>query len=584
MSYALVARPCRAPAQRYVLRSGYRSQRGGSPSYSAGFYTLAADSYDPGLLPPERRPAAKRIVFLVDRAAHLPAVALALQSAGDARIVATAPLGDDAVAATERIDLGEGVAAQVRVSEVVPDADFPGVHADVELPAGITPEQALQAAAAELHKDGWGTPRHGVPAPLPGPVFRLDPTYPGMTEPDLPHRQLAVIRAWNVIHYFYPYLPLIGDWDAVLPELLAKMETAATGRDYALTIAEMMTHVPDGHTTLYGHPELAKYFGPAGLPFAVRWIEGMAVVVNAGSDEAKQAGIAPGDAIVAVDGEAVPDRLKRLSRYVSASSPEILNAKLCSQYLLRGPAGPAVLGIQGADGKTREVHLTRDPKFRYFEAEETGETVRVLPGNWGYADLRRLTVQEVDGLFEKVKDTRGLILDMRGYPQGTAWSIAPRINTRGAKIGAQFRRAQVMAFSAEEGESGFYFNQSLPPLPAGKPLYTRPVVMLIDDRAISQSEHSGLFYEAANGIKFIGAPTAGANGDVTQLSLPGGLYVVFTGHDVRHADGRQLQRIGLQPDIPAAPTRAGLRAGKDEVLERAVRYLEERSPEELTAH
>jgi hypothetical protein len=27
----------------------------------------------------------------------------------------------------------------------------------------------------------------------------------------------------------------------------------------------------------------------------------------------------------------------------------------------------------------------------------------------------------------------------------------------------------------------------------------------------------------------------------------------FTGHDVRHADGRQLQRFGIQPHIKAEP-------------------------------
>ncbi len=97
--------------------------------------------------------------------------------------------------------------------------------------------------------------------------------------------------------------------------------------------------------------------------------------------------------------------------------------------------------------------------------------------------------------------------------------------------------------------------------------------MLIDERAISQSEHSGLFFEAAADTVFIGTPSAGANGDVTTLTLPGGLQMSFTGHDVRHADGRQLQRLGLQPQVRIAPTLAGIRAGKDEVLDRAVEYL-----------
>jgi hypothetical protein len=105
---------------------------------------------------------------------------------------------------------------------------------------------------------------------------------------------------------------------------------------------------------------------------------------------------------------------------------------------------------------------------------EKGDVVRLLPGNFGYVDLTRLAPTEVDSMFEKAKDTRGLIFDMRGYSQGTAWSIAARINTRHAKTGAQFRRSQVGAFSAEEGQSGFYFSQPLPVLPAGKnPVHRR---------------------------------------------------------------------------------------------------------------
>ena len=109
----------------------------------------------------------------------------------------------------------------------------------------------------------------------------------------------------------------------------------------------------------------------------------------------------------------------------------------------------------------------------------------------------------------------------------------------------------------------------------GGPAFQGKVVVLIDERAISQAEHTGLFLEATCGPTFVGSPTAGANGDVTLCALPGGVSVLFSGHDVRHADGRQLQRVGLVPTIEVRPTIQGLRAGKDEVLERALRFIKE---------
>jgi len=59
------------------------------------------------------------------------------------------------------------------------------------------------------------------------------------------------------------------------------------------------------------------------------------------------------------------------------------------------------------------------------------------------------------------------------------------------------------------------------------------------------------------------------------MVLPGNLIVSFTGHNIRHADGRQLQRIGIQPTIRVAPTIRGVAAGRDEILEAAVKYLQD---------
>ncbi len=64
----------------------------------------------------------------------------------------------------------------------------------------------------------------------------------------------------------------------------------------------------------------------------------------------------------------------------------------------------------------------------------------------------------------------------------------------------------------------------------------------------------------------------GANGDVTTMVLPGNLSVTFSGHDVRHADGRQLQRVGIQPTIRVERTIRGLVDGRDEILDAAVKF------------
>ena len=109
----------------------------------------------------------------------------------------------------------------------------------------------------------------------------------------------------------------------------------------------------------------------------------------------------------------------------------------------------------------------------------------------------------------------------------------------------------------------------------GKEIYRGKVVMLINEYAQSWAEQVALGFEAARpDITFIGTPTAGAMGNVTTMVLPGNITVSFTYHNVRHADGRQLQRVGIQPTIKAASTIKGIVEGKDEVLEAAVKFLQ----------
>ncbi len=592
---SLVGRIVAVPAERRIVHSGYQPQRGStSGGYASYFATAYARTYTPAAAS-QAPEISRRVAFVIDENAGLPPLALALQASGDGFVVSQGKLAETWIVDQTTVDLGEGLYAKVRTSELVPQPGWPGLHADVELPAGgatggAPDTDAGLAAALALVEHGRPSPVRDVP-PLPGPVFRLDRTYPEMLAPELPYRLLAVARFWNVIHYFYPYLQLIDDWDAALPELLAAMEDASAegARGYALAVARMAARVADNHVSVSGHPELAKLYGTAGPALGVRAIEGLPVVVAAG-DEAKRAGIEVGDVVEAVDGEPAAARFRDLVPYVPASTPQGLEEKIYAFYFLAGAPGTEIeLAVSGGSGGSggsgspggsgaggrRTVRLPRTAASHVFERPATsGEMVRILPGNVGYADLTRLPFDGADAMLETVAGTRALILDMRGYPNGTAFTIGPRLDVRHAPCGAQFRRREVSAASLFTLDTGaFTFCQKLST--TKKPLYAGRTVMLIDERAVSQSEHSGLMFEAANGTRFVGSPTAGANGDITGTTLPGGIYATFSGHDVRHADGRQLQRVGLVPDVPVAPTLAGVRAGRDEVLERALRYLEE---------
>jgi C-terminal processing protease CtpA/Prc len=55
---------------------------------------------------------------------------------------------------------------------------------------------------------------------------------------------------------------------------------------------------------------------------------------------------------------------------------------------------------------------------------------------------------------------------------------------------------------------------------------------------------------------------------------PGDLLVRITGAGVFYPDRHPIQRVGIIPDVRVTPTIAGIAAGRDEVVEEAVRQAE----------
>ena len=80
-------------------------------------------------------------------------------------------------------------------------------------------------------------------------------------------------------------------------------------------------------------------------------------------------------------------------------------------------------------------------------------------------------------------------------------------------------------------------------------------------------------FRAVPGAVVVGSTTAGADGNVSSFALPGGLSTMISGIGVFYPDKKPTQRIGIVPDVVVRPTVTGIRAGRDEVLEEALRQI-----------
>jgi len=106
-----------------------------------------------------------------------------------------------------------------------------------------------------------------------------------------------------------------------------------------------------------------------------------------------------------------------------------------------------------------------------------------------------------------------------------------------------------------------------------KPHYTGKLAILVDETSQSQAEYTAMAFRSAPHAIVVGSMTAGADGNVSQIALPGGLNTMISGIGVFYPDKKPTQRVGIVPDIEVKPTIAGIRAGRDAVLDEAVRQL-----------
>jgi C-terminal processing protease CtpA/Prc len=402
------------------------------------------------------------------------------------------------------------------------------------------------------------------------PSFDHELAYPTLKLPDAGYQLLALYRFWNIVEYWFPYRDVIGgSWDDELTAFIPRVALANDRDTYTREMMALIARVHDTHANLWSSLDARPPTGACQVPITLRFIEHDAVVTgSSGAASDVASGLRPGDVITAVDGVAVTELVKRWSPYYAASN-QPTRLRDIARSMTRGACGPAVLTIS-RDGKTQELKAERtEPSTLGADRthDHPGETFRKLSPEVAYLKLSSVQAAQAASYIESAAGTKGLMIDIRNYPsEFVVFALGSRLVDRPTPF------ARFTAGDPANPGAFHWRGQPLTLQPAA-PRYTGKVVILLDEVSQSQAEYTAMAFRAAPNATVVGSTTAGADGNVSTIPLPGALRSMISGIGVFYPDKTPTQRVGIVPDIEAKPTIGGIRSGRDEVLEAALRHI-----------
>jgi C-terminal processing protease CtpA/Prc len=213
---------------------------------------------------------------------------------------------------------------------------------------------------------------------------------------------------------------------------------------------------------------------------------------------------------------------------------------------------------------------------------------KTLDGGWGYLRLTTFdyidaqsTIEQFDAALDPLMDTPGLIIDARENSGGTAEAFltaAGRFLNREAVLSyvqeRQPGQTRVREFVDEKtGES-----VSRIPLRAQprEPTYAGPVVILIDRGCFSACEGFAGGLQSVDRALLIGPETSGGgSGWVAGWELPSDAVISFSWTVMWLPNGEIVEGNGVEPDIMVRLRGRDFASGRDRVMQRAIKALED---------
>jgi hypothetical protein len=433
----------------------------------------------------------------------------------------------------------------------------------------IPAEQAPLVAFAPFHEDLPGAVSCMVPMAIyraQGLLAQARPLPPPEGSPnDRATRLAAVIVAWNVFEHFYPYLEDLGPvWMGALGPLLSEAAKDEDAQAFHATLQKMTVILRDGHSSISG-PGAPDYVPPVVWTMAEGRIAALSIQGTAD--------VKPGDALISIDGKPAAEVLAAREAGMAGSTPQCIRERALPYLLAHAAHDKVQVELEPAaqPGAHRTVTLQCEVRAGDLHPPLPAKIAEVEPGIF-YVDLDRIGDADFAAAVPALAKARGIVYDLRGDPNDHL-QFRPFFGhlldraVQGPPI------ADPIVTRPDGSETIFQESQWLAsPLP---PYFPAKRAFLSGGRAIGYAETILSIVERYKVGEIVGEASGGINGTVNSFTMPGGYELTWTGERVRKHDGTALFGVGVRPTIPVSPTRTGLAAGRDEVLERGIQAVKQ---------
>lgn len=412
----------------------------------------------------------------------------------------------------------------------------------------------------------------GMTANVGNPEFKNENPYSNMSFPDDGFRLLSLYRYWNMINYFFPYKHLMDEnWNDKLKEYIPQFINAKNELDYELATVQIIGDIQDTHANLWGGADkIDEWKGVNYSPIHVKFVENKLVVTDYYNEELKnEVGLKIGDIITKINGNPIDKIVKEKSKYYPASN-EPTRLRDISADLLRSNSDNIEIEFVSGNSNPQIKTLKLYPKdsldiYRWYRKSDD-KSFKMLDNNIGYVSLQTIKDEDIAQIKDEFKNTKGIIIDIRNYPS----TFVP------FSLGSYFVSTSTPFVKFTNGNADnpgeFTFTENLK-IPSKGKTYQGKLIVLVNELSQSQAEYTSMAFRAGDNTTIIGSTTAGADGNVSAILLPGGLRTMISGIGVNYPNGQETQRIGIVPDIEVKPTIEGIRKGKDELLEKAIEVI-----------